>query len=891
MVRCPPGPRPSTRPRGERARRGPGGRRPPPRGARRPRRARQPLVPLEPQPRSPRGGARRARRGALAAPRPAADRRRRPPGPARTPASPRCCPASPRPGPRSPTTPSPPCTPVLGVVEVDDRTFVLADIPGIIEGAHEGAGLGLQFLRHVERTRALAPRGGRLRREGRDPVADLHAVREEVSAYSPAPPRKAPDRRGHQARRGRGRRSPRRRCARRPAPGPRGRARSPRSPARVSSSSKRRSCGARRAAVPNGPRPGEPGMRIGLMGGTFDPDPPRPPARRRERARGALRSTSSLFVPAAVPPHRTAPLYRRRRSPRHGRARHRRQPGLRRERPRAAPAGAELHGRHRGRAASRSGRATTLRPDRGQRHLGRRWRAGASPSGCSRSSEVAVVDRPGDEGPASPPPSRARGVVRVEGPGPAISATEDPRARARGAEHALPRPRCGGGLHRRAEALLMKMPASRGDARPAPPSPRRPRTWWPSTCGASSFTDYFLLASGQNQRQLVAIADAILDVLRDEGLRPAHVEGYPRQEWILLDYAGFVVHIFTPRIRGLLRPRAAVGRGRAAGDRGRDAARRRARLAGVVAALARPCGRSLALVRRGSPRRRSPVLLEGESGTGKDLVAHLLHYQGPRRDDPFIKVHCPSMPEELLESELFGHEKGAFTDARQAEGGQDRDGAPAAPSTSTRSRTCSLPLQAKLLRVVEERRFERLGGTRTIEVDVRFVASPNVDLAEAVRRGPLPRGPLPPAERGAAEARRRCATAARTSCPWPSSSSSASASGGRPRPPASSRRPPRGSARLPLAGQRARAALGGGARRARAAAGDDRAGGAARAGARAAGDAVGRARAPALAARTSSRPTSATCSTRWAAARPGRRRSWASAARRCGRSGAATASR
>jgi two-component system NtrC family response regulator len=131
---------------------------------------------------------------------------------------------------------------------------------------------------------------------------------------------------------------------------------------------------------------------------------------------------------------------------------------------------------------------------------------------------------------------------------------------------------------------------------------------------------------------------------------------------------------------------------------------------------------------------RSPVLLQGESGTGKDLVAHWLHYGGPRREGPFIKVHCPSIPGELLESELFGHEKGAFTDARQARAGKIEM---AASGTLYFDQIQDLvpALQAKLLRVVEERRFERLGGTRTIEVDVRFVASSNVDLAEAVRGG------------------------------------------------------------------------------------------------------------------------------------------------------------
>jgi two-component system NtrC family response regulator len=131
---------------------------------------------------------------------------------------------------------------------------------------------------------------------------------------------------------------------------------------------------------------------------------------------------------------------------------------------------------------------------------------------------------------------------------------------------------------------------------------------------------------------------------------------------------------------------------------------------------------------------RSPVLVEGESGTGKDLVAHWLHYGGSRREGPFVKVHCPSIPVELLESELFGHERGAFTDARAAKAGKLEM---AAAGTLYFDQVLDLApaLQAKLLRVVEERRFERVGGTRTLEVDVRFVASSNSDLAEAVRAG------------------------------------------------------------------------------------------------------------------------------------------------------------
>jgi two-component system NtrC family response regulator len=131
---------------------------------------------------------------------------------------------------------------------------------------------------------------------------------------------------------------------------------------------------------------------------------------------------------------------------------------------------------------------------------------------------------------------------------------------------------------------------------------------------------------------------------------------------------------------------------------------------------------------------RSPVLLEGESGTGKDLLAHVLHYSGPRRDGPFLKVHCPSIPEDLLESELFGHEKGAFTDARQAKAGKI-ELANGGTLYFDQVHDFSLALQAKLLRVIEERRFERLGGTRTLEVDVRFVSSSSVDLREAVAAG------------------------------------------------------------------------------------------------------------------------------------------------------------
>jgi DNA-binding NtrC family response regulator len=155
-------------------------------------------------------------------------------------------------------------------------------------------------------------------------------------------------------------------------------------------------------------------------------------------------------------------------------------------------------------------------------------------------------------------------------------------------------------------------------------------------------------------------------------------------------------------------------------------------LAGVVAAS--PSMREILHVVARLAEARSPVLLEGESGTGKDLLVHALHYSGLRRDGPLIKIHCPSIPDDLLESELFGHERGAFTDAQQAKAGKIEMAA-GGTLYFDQIHDLSPALQAKLLRVVEERRFERLGGTRTIEVDVRFVSSSTVSLKQAVAGG------------------------------------------------------------------------------------------------------------------------------------------------------------
>jgi Nif-specific regulatory protein len=127
-------------------------------------------------------------------------------------------------------------------------------------------------------------------------------------------------------------------------------------------------------------------------------------------------------------------------------------------------------------------------------------------------------------------------------------------------------------------------------------------------------------------------------------------------------------------------------------------------------------------------------MLRGESGTGKELIARAVHYDSPRAGKPFVKVSCASLPETLLESELFGHEKGSYTGASEmvkgrfelADGGTlflDEIG------------DISLATQVKLLRVLQERKFERVGGTKTLSVDVRIITATNRNLERAIAEG------------------------------------------------------------------------------------------------------------------------------------------------------------
>jgi two-component system response regulator AtoC len=148
-----------------------------------------------------------------------------------------------------------------------------------------------------------------------------------------------------------------------------------------------------------------------------------------------------------------------------------------------------------------------------------------------------------------------------------------------------------------------------------------------------------------------------------------------------------------------------------------------------------PCMREMMnFVRRVSASEATTILLEGENGTGKDLIAKTLHYQSVRQAEPFIAINCAAIPETLLESELFGYEKGAFTDARSQKRGIFEL---ADKGTLFLDEIGEIPLmlQAKLLRVLEEQTFRRLGGLKDIHLDLRVIAATNKNLREAVKEG------------------------------------------------------------------------------------------------------------------------------------------------------------
>jgi len=139
------------------------------------------------------------------------------------------------------------------------------------------------------------------------------------------------------------------------------------------------------------------------------------------------------------------------------------------------------------------------------------------------------------------------------------------------------------------------------------------------------------------------------------------------------------------------------------------------------------------IVRQVSPT-KSNVLIEGESGTGKELIARAVHGLSTRRDKVFVPVHCASFSENLLESELFGHEKGAFTGAVSLRRGRF-EMADGGTLFLDEAGTIPLPVQVKLLRVLQERHFERVGGSETIEADVRIIAASNTPLEAMTKAG------------------------------------------------------------------------------------------------------------------------------------------------------------
>jgi two-component system, NtrC family, response regulator AtoC len=141
-----------------------------------------------------------------------------------------------------------------------------------------------------------------------------------------------------------------------------------------------------------------------------------------------------------------------------------------------------------------------------------------------------------------------------------------------------------------------------------------------------------------------------------------------------------------------------------------------------------------ALLQKVAASPASTVLLTGESGTGKDLAAKVLHYQSDRGSRPFMNITCSALPESILESELFGHERGAFTDARQQKRGlfESADGGTVFLDEIGEM---AAGLQAKLLRVLEEKAFKRVGGVNDIRVDVRVIAATNRNLEDEVKKG------------------------------------------------------------------------------------------------------------------------------------------------------------
>ena len=250
----------------------------------------------------------------------------------------------------------------------------------------------------------------------------------------------------------------------------------------------------------------------------------------------------------------------------------------------------------------------------------------------------------------------------------------------------------------------------------------------------------------QTDQQVVVLAvggaegltEEAVQWLRAAAISPVVVGGLPDHRVAQQALrAGATAYFALPADLQLLRDWLAgeAGRIRSAAGRERFATREAAKfqfegILGQSPALRDTLERAARII----PHDGVTVLINGETGTGKELLARAIHYNGPRRAAPFVDVNCAAIPEQLLESELFGHEKGAFTDASAAKPGLFEVAAGGTVFLDEIGHL-SLPLQGKLLRVLEQRRMRRVGGTAPIDVKVRVIAATHVDLPDAIRRG------------------------------------------------------------------------------------------------------------------------------------------------------------
>ncbi len=241
-------------------------------------------------------------------------------------------------------------------------------------------------------------------------------------------------------------------------------------------------------------------------------------------------------------------------------------------------------------------------------------------------------------------------------------------------------------------------------------------------------------APGQEERAADRVRDAatvavtapvVVGSLADHRLAIELVHAGADHYFVLPEEADALKDYLQERV-GLARAREARAQLAAAEQRDFDFSK--------IVGESRAMREALAVAARIIPRGSATVLLTGETGTGKELLAQAIHYNGPRREGPFVELNCSAIPANLLESELFGHERGAFTDARRAKPGllEVADG-----GTLFLDEIGELPfeLQGKLLKVLEDKQVRRVGGTRSQTVDVRIIAATNRDLAVETREG------------------------------------------------------------------------------------------------------------------------------------------------------------